>query len=153
MASSPARAPAYTVFPPSARAGSERRTRRPSALRMRALSLSIRSMELCFGAGSRRCKAFSFRGQVVLVALVAIRFWRKSSRLLELSVTENITHRFSLCRPYLGIRHYTYILDWNPICCLLLSEESKILFNQELKQTKNQKSVCVWGKLLLKAKQ
>lgn len=123
-----------------------RRLRAPSAAPLRPAHACSVPLDLIYG--------IVFRGwvpemQSVLFlrpgCAVAIRLWRKSSRLLELSVTESITHRFSLCRPYLGIRHYTYILDWNPICCLLLSEESKILFNQELKQTKNQKSVCVWG--------
>lgn len=62
-----------------------RAVRAPFALRMRALSYSLWSVELGLRGGAWRCKAFSFRGQVVLVA---DSMWKESGRLLELSAAE-----------------------------------------------------------------
>lgn len=62
---------------------------------------------------------FYLRGQ--LVKKIVKRFPQTSG----LRAMDSITHRLSLCKPYLGSR-CARVLDWNQITCFLLYGESKV---------------------------
>lgn len=121
LASTLVRAPAYKAWPPRARA---RFARRPLRLRpAHACSASFalsssgpRAAQVPWAGLAKRslCKAWLCCGVT----------WLKESRsLLAVSATMGSTHRLSLCKPYVGIRHYTHILDWNCICSSLSNQE------------------------------